>query len=180
MPKCHRQLWEKNLPKVLTWRLEWGSTLRPSGSKAPNPTTELPLPTSTRSSPSSVLHHHSCALRDCWSAAAFHQLEDPAGQHPLHRRRWSQRRWRGESSQSGSAPNMPPTYAEHPTRETRVWNTAAATWWQHIKLMSTSQTDRFLRFLEAMEKAKDCMPWLSVAECSRGIHFLPLCHTSQP
>ena len=35
----------KDLPKVLTWWLEWDSNLRPSGWKAPNPTTEPPRPT---------------------------------------------------------------------------------------------------------------------------------------
>src|SRR6218665_635801 len=39
MPKCYRQLWVKDLPKVLTWWLEWDSNLRPSGRRAPN----LPL-----------------------------------------------------------------------------------------------------------------------------------------
>ena len=41
-PKCHRQLQVKALPNVLTWRLEWDSNMRPSGRKAPNPTTEPP------------------------------------------------------------------------------------------------------------------------------------------
>ena len=37
-PKCHRQLRVKNLPipKVLLWRLEWDSNLRPFGQKAAN------------------------------------------------------------------------------------------------------------------------------------------------
>ena len=38
-PKCYRQLWVKDLPKVPMWRLEWDLNLRPSGCKAPN----LPL-----------------------------------------------------------------------------------------------------------------------------------------
>ena len=43
-PKRYRQLQVKDLPKVLTWRLEWDSNLRPSGRKALNPTTEPPRP----------------------------------------------------------------------------------------------------------------------------------------
>ena len=35
-PKCCRQLWVKDLPKVSMWQLEWDSNLRPSGRKAPN------------------------------------------------------------------------------------------------------------------------------------------------
>ena len=45
-PRCCGQLQVKDLPKVLTWRLEWDSNLQPSGRKAPNPTTELSCPTS--------------------------------------------------------------------------------------------------------------------------------------
>ena len=39
MPKHYRQLWVKDLPKVLTWQLEWVSNLWLSGCKALN----LPL-----------------------------------------------------------------------------------------------------------------------------------------
>ena len=42
MPKRYRQLQVKDLPEVLTWRLEWDLNLRPSGRKIPNPTTESP------------------------------------------------------------------------------------------------------------------------------------------
>ena|SRR6218665_533569 len=35
-PKRHKLLHVKNLPKVLMWRREWDSNLRPSGRKAPN------------------------------------------------------------------------------------------------------------------------------------------------
>ena len=44
-PKRYRQLRVNYLPKVLTWQLEWDLNLRPSGRKAPNPTTESPRPT---------------------------------------------------------------------------------------------------------------------------------------
>ena len=42
MPKCYRQLWVKDLPKVPTWRLECEpATFRAQGTK---PTTEPPRP----------------------------------------------------------------------------------------------------------------------------------------
>ena len=44
-PKRYRQLWVKDLPKVLAWRLEWDSNLRPSGRKAPNPSIDPPRTT---------------------------------------------------------------------------------------------------------------------------------------
>jgi len=34
IPKRHRQLRVKDLPKVLTWRLEWDSNVQPSACKA--------------------------------------------------------------------------------------------------------------------------------------------------
>ena len=34
-PKCYRQLWVKDLPKVFTWQLEWDSNLRPTECKEP-------------------------------------------------------------------------------------------------------------------------------------------------
>ena len=42
--KHYIQLRVKDLPKVLTWWLEWDSNLRPSGPKAPNPANEPPCP----------------------------------------------------------------------------------------------------------------------------------------
>ena len=44
-PKRYRQLQVKDLSKVPTWCLEWDSNVRPSGWKAPIPTTEPPHPT---------------------------------------------------------------------------------------------------------------------------------------
>ena len=38
-PKRYGQLRLKDLPEVLTWRLEWDSNMRPSGRKAQNLTT---------------------------------------------------------------------------------------------------------------------------------------------
>ena len=36
MPKCYRQLWVKDLPKVPTWQLEWDLNLQPSGRNLSN------------------------------------------------------------------------------------------------------------------------------------------------
>ena len=53
-PKCYRQLWVKDLPKVPMWRLEWDSNLRPSGHKASN----LPLSHHAPLMLVDVRHHH--------------------------------------------------------------------------------------------------------------------------
>ena len=71
-----RKLRVKDLPKVLTWLLEWDSTLRTSGPKAWNPTTGLPCPTQNGLT-MRLLHkliiqqqHGKSFTRSCHSASA--------------------------------------------------------------------------------------------------------------
>ena len=65
MPKRYRQLQVKDLPKVPTRRLEWDSSLQPSGRKAPNQSiTEphnAPFPSNTFSSTHSTGNLHCSA-----------------------------------------------------------------------------------------------------------------------